>query len=133
MPACMSPRRAKRSGTVAMVQSRRPSASIASLVTGVDTVASGLPRTASAALLAGAVPAGRAGGGARRVRGTGVRSGHLARAPQAGQLSRAYRFRVRAVAREGPLHRPQPRGSPVRTPFLVGLAARAFAALALPA
>jgi len=45
MPTCRSPSSAKRAGTVAMVRSRGSTVSISSQAMGVDTVASGTPRT----------------------------------------------------------------------------------------
>ena len=45
MPACRSPNRANRAGTVAIVQSPGSTSSISSQRTGVETVASGNPRT----------------------------------------------------------------------------------------
>ena len=45
MPAWRSPSSAKRGGTVAIVKSSGSTSSISSQVIGVDTVASGSPRT----------------------------------------------------------------------------------------
>ena len=51
MPACRSPSSANRAGTVAMVKSRGSASSISSQRTGVDTTASGTPRTEYAAAI----------------------------------------------------------------------------------
>jgi hypothetical protein len=51
MPACRSPRSAKRPGTVAIVQSPGSTVSISSHVIGVETVAFGIPRTEYAAAI----------------------------------------------------------------------------------
>ena len=45
MPSCRSPSAANRAGTVAMVKSRGSTSATSAHVIGVDTVASGTPRT----------------------------------------------------------------------------------------